>query len=350
MHSARKLNELCSPHFECEAFGYTHEGSQTRSYDLQHFFEQHAISTKMQSIIESRLCDTCTTIPFRQLHENGKGESQRFSLLVGNVSDVRDRKHCPFCQLIFQGLSTSDRLLDTANVEIYWKYPGFYRFHSVRFPVGSQIAFFDEKNTRLIDNNGIDISRIRQWLSVCSDRHSSCSLLQYTPDDEILNFRVIDVFHKCITIIPRNARYIALSYVWGQVGTYRLLKGNMRDLMKPKGLSRVWEHVPLTIRDAISFTEAIGERYLWVDTLCLIQDDDNDKIPGIKHMDVVFGQAFCTIIAAGGDDANAGLPGVGDVPRRQQHTSEIRPGIRLILEQGMEVHMNQTQYIRRAWT
>ncbi|KAF4816631.1 Vacuolar membrane-associated protein iml1 [Colletotrichum siamense] len=171
-----------------------------------------------------------------------------------------------------------------------------------------------------------------------------------TSDDEIPNFRAIDVSRKCIASIPSSVKYVALSYVWGRVSTYRLLKANVRDLMNTGGLTRVWHDIPRTIRDAIALVEAIGEKYLWVDTLCLIQDDVNDMIPGIKHMDMVYGGAFCTIIAASGEDANAGIPGMGSLPQRKQYISEVHPGIKLVLCQGMETLLKRTQYNTRAWT
>ncbi|KAF4878135.1 hypothetical protein CGCSCA1_v002878 [Colletotrichum siamense] len=150
--------------------------------------------------------------------------------------------------------------------------------------------------------------------------------------------------------MSNSIRYVALSYVWGQVDTYRLLKGNFKDLMKFDGLTRNWGKLPRTIRDVVLFTEAIGEKYLWIDTLCLIQDDDNDKIPGIKHMDAIYSRAFCTIIAASGKDANAGIPGWGIIRRRAQHVSEVLPGVNMILTKGMSTYLRQTQYDERAWT
>ncbi|EQB54423.1 hypothetical protein CGLO_05752 [Colletotrichum gloeosporioides Cg-14] len=150
--------------------------------------------------------------------------------------------------------------------------------------------------------------------------------------------------------MPDSIRYVALSYVWGQVDTYRLLRGNVKDLMKFDGLTRIWEKLPRTIRDVILFTEAIGERYLWIDQLCLIQDDDNDKMPGIKHMDVIYSRAFCTAVAASGEHANAGIPGWGIVRRRAQRVSEVLPGINVILTQSMSTYLRNTRYDERAWT
>ncbi|KAF0329959.1 hypothetical protein GQ607_002726 [Colletotrichum asianum] len=252
-----------------------------------------------------------------------------------------------------QGLPAKLRLLDDSNLKLMWTgyghaKHGFFECHGT---VGrSQIDFLREEQTRILDNNFIDIPRIRQWVSFCSENHAECSSPHFTSNYEIPNFRVIDVRRRCIISMPSSIKYVALSYVWGQVDTYRLLKSNMNELMKSEGLKRVWTHIPWTVRDAISFTESIGEKYLWVDTLCLIQDDANDMIPGIRHMDSVFGGAFCTLVAASGKDANEGLPGVWSAARRIQHIGVIRPGISVILHDGLDTHLQQTEYDRRAWT
>jgi hypothetical protein len=57
-------------------------------------------------------------------------------------------------------------------------------------------------------------------------------------------------------------------------------------------------------------TRNLGSKYLWVDSLCLFQDHHQNKAIQIQYMHITYGQARLTAIAAGGDDANAGLPGL----------------------------------------
>ncbi len=54
----------------------------------------------------------------------------------------------------------------------------------------------------------------------------------------------------------------------------------------------------------------ISERYLWVDALCIVQDDPGDKHQQIANMDAVYAHGLLTIVNAAGADANAGLPGI----------------------------------------
>ena len=68
--------------------------------------------------------------------------------------------------------------------------------------------------------------------------------------------------------------------------------------------------IPKTIRHAIELVGLLGERYLWVDRLCICQDDEETKASQIDIMGDIYGNALVTIIAASGWDANHGLRGI----------------------------------------
>ncbi|KAI0628558.1 heterokaryon incompatibility protein-domain-containing protein [Trametes polyzona] len=100
--------------------------------------------------------------------------------------------------------------------------------------------------------------------------------------------------------------YVALSYVWGpplaqpcrtrmaNVEEYTLHGFNLKAL-------------PQTIRDAIYVTRALGFQYLWLDSLCIIQDSDEDKHREMARMRNVYRHAYLTIIAASASSASEGF-------------------------------------------
>ena len=73
--------------------------------------------------------------------------------------------------------------------------------------------------------------------------------------------------------------------------------------MGEKDLGRV----PQTISDAIEVCRRLKMRYLWVDALCIIQDDEKDKDSQLPEMDKIYSVAALTIVAACGTDAKSGL-------------------------------------------
>lgn len=104
-------------------------------------------------------------------------------------------------------------------------------------------------------------------------------------------------------------------------------------------------------RDAIRFTAALGERYLWVDALCLFQDDADSKHTMIKSMGHIYANSYITLVALLGSDASAGLPGVveGSRVRKQKTVVVWRNKYSNKLAGAKEVYNNST-YRHRAWT
>jgi hypothetical protein len=95
---------------------------------------------------------------------------------------------------------------------------------------------------------------------------------------------------------------------------------------KPRSLTR--ETVLSTINGAMEVTQGLGEKYLWVDCLCMRQDDEADKGKFIPHMGLIYGCASVTIVAASGVDADAGLPGVkANAPTRRQQVPFCVKGV-----------------------
>lgn len=125
-------------------------------------------------------------------------------------------------------------------------------------------------------------------------------------------FRLIDVESRAIIefedIQLSSLKFAALSYVWGGPQKVSLCKENYSDMLHTGALER--GKVSETISDAIDFTASLDIPYLWVDSFCILQNDDTDKAAQIGHMSDVYRDAIFTIVAAEGHHADAGLPGV----------------------------------------
>lgn len=72
----------------------------------------------------------------------------------------------------------------------------------------------------------------------------------------------------------------------------------------------VQARLPQTVRDAMQLCLDLGERYLWVNSLCITQDDPITQKQQIDIMDSIYASATLTIVAAAGDHADSGLPGI----------------------------------------
>jgi Heterokaryon incompatibility protein (HET) len=223
------------------------------------------------------------------------------------------------------------------------------------FPRGRYIHFVGNRvgNGRIITSNEVDPKLILSWLQACQSHHNGmCRLpaLEET-DQDIPSFRLIDVRNFCIVPASPTREYLILSYVWGNIRTCVLLQSNKQELMEKDGLLAHWNRIPLTIRDAITLTQKLGKQYLWVDSLCLVQDDPQDLMSGIRRMDTIYEQSVLTIVAAHGSDATAGLPGVRQNSRNvSQIGVDVSPMTKMVMYDETENFLKGSKYATRAWT
>ncbi|KAM7186269.1 Heterokaryon incompatibility protein (HET) domain containing protein [Naviculisporaceae sp. PSN 640] len=115
--------------------------------------------------------------------------------------------------------------------------------------------------------------------------------------------RVIGTSSLTTAVCTETYRYIALSYRWGEGN--RLL--TTKSTYAQHQTSIQIEIVPKTIRDAIHVTRHLGIRYLWVDALCIVQDDEQDWTKEAARMGDIYMNALCTIAAHAADHADCGF-------------------------------------------
>lgn len=98
--------------------------------------------------------------------------------------------------------------------------------------------------------------------------------------------------------------YVALSYCWGGDNEQKTTTQNIE--------TRYEDGFPLksqaaTIQDAIIVTRKMGFRYLWIDSICIVQDDSTDLLTEISHMDQIYTCAELLISASRASCASAGF-------------------------------------------
>lgn len=210
----------------------------------------------------------------------------------------------------------------------------------------------------VLDPARINVARSRMWLEHCEQHHGSkCKEQGWSFVNQPPDFvRLIDVERWCLVAFQepntRWCRYVALSYVWGGAQNFALDKNNTRQLHMDFGLVPFLdEHIPKTIRDAMLVVRRMGQRYLWVDALCIQQDDRHEKHAQIESMDRIYGNAIVTLVAADSLNANAGIPGVLPGSREVfQPVAKLDNGENLLAPWAHVNTIEQTLWNRRAWT
>ena len=203
-------------------------------------------------------------------------------------------------------------------------------------------------------NPKADMNLFRDWIRRCETLHGwKCgrSIWPEPLHQKLRSFLVIDVYRMCILKAPESCRYVALSYCWGTAPMLRHLRGNSAELQIEGALTGC--RAPATISDAIELVKGIGERYLWVDALCIIQDDPVVKQIQLAQMGLIYSLAAFTIVAAAGDNANAGLPGVRAATRKtDQGILRVGDKVFLTVIDGEDYYggVKDSTWMTRAWT
>jgi hypothetical protein len=154
--------------------------------------------------------------------------------------------------------------------------------------------------------------RAEKWLRKCMHDHVNCNSVDTLGD--WAPSRLLDIgpatnsFPTTIKLRKtdswqRSVHYTTLSHCWGSVQPFRLLRSNLSKLMD--GISI--DALPKTFQDAIYATWKFGIQYLWIDSLCIIQDSKEDWNFESSLMTQVYGRCLLNLAATSSNDCTGGL-------------------------------------------
>ncbi|KAK5660030.1 hypothetical protein OQA88_13498 [Cercophora sp. LCS_1] len=148
----------------------------------------------------------------------------------------------------------------------------------------------------------------KRWIEACQE-HPGCQDRSNTATNGEMPTRLLDLSAPglgedlVLCEIRHNVEYATLSHRWG---TAALTTTTTSDLQSRS--RRIYiESLPKTFREAVAFTRNMGVRYLWIDSLCIIQDSPDDKDREIPKMASIYSNAVFNIAASAADDSSPGL-------------------------------------------
>jgi hypothetical protein len=151
-----------------------------------------------------------------------------------------------------------------------------------------------------------------RWLQSCIEHHSQ----RCPPVHQELPTRVIDVGSSAHSVrlyeteAGERGKYAALSYCWGSSQTFTTTIATLKERIR----GFLPESLPASIRDAILLARDMSIPYIWVDSLCIIQDSAADWEREAARMCTIYTNATITIAALDSPDSDTGLI-VGDYRR-----------------------------------
>ena len=291
-------------------------------------------------------------------------------VLLGSLEYVGQKAQCPSCRSI--SASVTRKAPDTPPSCLLCFHTGrnMWSFQLLTYcdntflanegsKCGKSTAFLplkpifpNRKYGRDFATDWINLSLIRSWIQKCSS-HSECSRITHDiglPKPPSVLF--IDVNQHCLVSSSVETKYLALSYVWGGIESLKTTTENIDDLRSSGALlkAKTWCTIPQTIKDAIHLTKCLDINYLWVDRLCIVQDDDDSKQSLLQAMPAIYAGAYFTVVAADGDSANHGLRGISCNPRNVSRTYIDLPNATLIEYIHRNADGSESPWAYRGWT
>lgn len=218
------------------------------------------------------------------------------------------------------------------------------------FGVNTLLAPVQPSPERLAYNTDAVIAGIQWSISGCVYNHTDCSSVSFAPT------RVLDIDGGSLDSISLvecwpsfSSPYIALSHCWGKTQHVTTTKANYtkhQESIPISSLSR-------TFRDTIWMSQRLGIRYIWIDSLCIIQDDPLDWDREAISMYRIYGSAYVTLAAAHGADGDAGL-----FPRATEQQAELHIELKMSdgqltlveMEIHSEPHLDAESQVHKAYT
>ncbi|KAF2841389.1 HET-domain-containing protein [Patellaria atrata CBS 101060] len=332
-----------------------------------------------------QLCDACASLyliredfikpPFE------RGRDENTPVLERTLGVLRRSQKCPLCRLILHTLLKNERGNLPTGDDVQWllfwgphnpeyepselnehlfgsglyanlvsnRHQREYRIELVHDDLESGFL-----RARKLSQDGVEIQRLRGWISACKNTHGDVHKKSYFRGSRhpstLQDFRVIDVRQQCLIRLDEEKEYVALSYVWGTKNNVMTKRTNVDGISSEGAFSHVV--LPKTIQDAIDLTRELGYLYLWVDSLCIVQDDDKVKLNLIANMDSIYANSTVTIVAASGTDASTGLSGYEKGSRGSTNglLEIIRPDLQLGILPHFAVELRDSWHATRGWT
>lgn len=176
---------------------------------------------------------------------------------------------------------------------------------------------------------------MQNWVRKCDDEH--CCISEVTP---LLPTRVLDLgvnpdYESARLVETQNQRenYIALSYCWGNSGTLTTTSQTLQD----RKLGIRFADLPQTFRNVVDLAWMLSIRYVWIDSLCIIQENLADWEEEAPKMAEIYSNSYLTISAA-----HAHNPSEGCIPRQQMFSYCSLEG----KSAGMNTEWDQRDFVK----
>ena len=289
-------------------FGY----SSYQSFAIMSIQLPDPISHSQDSIIPPK-CSTCCSL---------EGGDQAHSLKLTQVLDSA-KDGCCTCRILHESYKYARDILHEVDshqdAQISFQIPifdvgfpmivgisdtnGGYSFTEVYTVSGSTTApwLLIGEAPEKSKSTEQAIPVLKRWIETCHASHPACITAQIP-----LPTRVLDVSSKNPSLylsLGETEPHTALSHCWGKSPLIQTHRTTLQERLD--GIP--WNSLSTTFQDAVTTTRELGLRYLWIDSLCIVQDDVEDWAKESGRMASIYEGAHVVLAASDAKDGQDGL-------------------------------------------
>jgi hypothetical protein len=170
------------------------------------------------------------------------------------------------------------------------------------FLVDTPLADIIPGRLRLSDSaSELSFRRIINWVTSCEMGHPCARSMTPLPT-RVLDVGLQSQYVKLVETVDKPGIYTTLSHCWGNSDVITTTRKTINA--RKEGIAL--RDLPQTFLDAILITRRLHIKYLWIDSLCIIQDSSFDWERESQRMAGVYANSFLTIAASSSTDSFGG--------------------------------------------
>ena len=198
-----------------------------------------------------------------------------------------------------------------SNPQIGYKPKSLYRGWTIAPDVSSATPNRPMMNRLPSTDQVVNIKQLESLLEICGRHHPACKRpISADQAAEPIQIVLLDVTERRIVHADTRTRYVALSYVWDLIDRegYQGFKEGFKE-------GSLVQDLPCIMEDSIAVVKGLGERFLWIDLLCIDQNNPAKKKVQISQMNIIYSHADFTLVALARSSVHSGLPGIQPASR-----------------------------------
>jgi hypothetical protein len=213
----------------------------------------------------------------------------------------------------FRDWKSFGRLRRLVQVTVRWGSHALLNFCDyIITPTDSSLGNGTPETKTLQTNTGSEqsLDLMKRWVSDCVLGHENCGKgrteRSYSPS-RLIHFSMIEDYWQLHVAqedgIPSSTDYVCLSYRWGHHDQLTLNALTIKQFRQGLSISAL----PKTFQDAIRIARLLSVEYLWIDSLCIMQDSKEDWEVESTRMRAIYANSYCTVAASWAPDPTSGL-------------------------------------------